>query len=320
MRLTRREALLLAAGTALAPRMLSTAAVAANPRTKVQLLGTLASTDVRRASGAGQRTGSALLIAVDGALYLIDAGFGALLRLLQAGYEIKNLRHIAVTRHTVDHNADLGTALMLAWSSGRNASGPNDARRLGCSGPVGTKLYLRNLRRQQALTIHDQATALGQTPPFGTFAVPHDIAGAGVVYRDDLVTINAHPAYAPGPPAVAYRIKTPDRDVVFTGSAGRRIDLGPFADGADTIIHEVIDAEATRRAAAALGLSRRAVHRLGVERSAPAAAADLAARSRAGRLVLAGVLPGSTSDDRWKALAGSAFSGTLTVGHDLATI
>jgi ribonuclease BN (tRNA processing enzyme) len=325
--LTRRQVLLagaggLAAATALPGLLRTVPAIAAGPRTTVQLLGTLAGQDARLSTGAGHRAGSALVVQVDSALYLVDAGPGALLRLLQAGYEIRDLRHLLVTRHTIDHNADLGTVLLLAWSSGRNSDGDNANRRLGASGPPGTELYGRNLRRQQALSIYDQAHALGQTPPFGTYAQPHDILaspGRPVdVYADDLVKVTAHATQIAGSPALAYRIKTPDRDIVFTGTASRRVDLAGFADGADTLIHEVIDPPAARRAVASLGLSRRAIHRLGVERRTPAAAADVAARAAVQQLVLAGLLPGDTglSDEQWTGLAAGAFGGKITVGRD----
>jgi len=223
--LTRRQAIGMGAGALAAasvgPALLRSLAVASagSSRTTVQLLGTLAGQVAGRAAGADRRTGSALVVKVDGALYLVDAGFGALARLLAAGLEIKDVRHVMVTRHTIDHNADLGTALLLAWSSGRNASGANAERRLGASGPPGTGRYVRILRRQQALSIHDQAHALGQTPTFGVYAQPRDVIAApgrpADVYADDLVRITADPTLRTGAPSP----RVPDQHA----GSGRRL-------------------------------------------------------------------------------------------------
>ena len=56
-------------------------------------------------------------MANDGA-YVVDCGDGVARQLVLAGVPLTRLRHIFVTHHHSDHNADYGNLIWLAWASG----------------------------------------------------------------------------------------------------------------------------------------------------------------------------------------------------------
>lgn len=72
----------------------------------------------------------------------------------------------------------------------------------------------------------------------------HDIAGSGLVCKDDLVTVTAfenchfHPddaalARSQQDKSFAFRFQTPDKVIVFNGDAGKSDGMREFARGTD---------------------------------------------------------------------------------------
>jgi ribonuclease BN (tRNA processing enzyme) len=48
----------------------------------------------------------------------VDCGNGVARQLVLAGVPLAKIRHIFITHHHSDHNADYGNLLLLAWTSG----------------------------------------------------------------------------------------------------------------------------------------------------------------------------------------------------------
>jgi ribonuclease BN (tRNA processing enzyme) len=61
---------------------------------------------------------SANLLVYRGTHYMIDAGYGATLKLLQSGVSPAAIRRIYITHHHSDHNLELGALLYNAWIAG----------------------------------------------------------------------------------------------------------------------------------------------------------------------------------------------------------
>src|SRR5688572_12006451 len=109
MELHRRN-FLVGLGAATAP-LSSLLAQTKNPATRLILLGTAGGPRPRRA-----RSGSSQVIVAGGKLYVVDCGDGVARQLIQGGLRLRDLRHVLITHHHSDHNADMGTLLQLAWS------------------------------------------------------------------------------------------------------------------------------------------------------------------------------------------------------------
>ena len=58
------------------------------------------------------------MILVNDVPYVVDCGDGVARQLVIAGVPLPALRHIFITHHHSDHNADYGNLIWLAWASG----------------------------------------------------------------------------------------------------------------------------------------------------------------------------------------------------------
>lgn len=152
-------------------------------------------------------------------------------------------------------------------------------------------------------------------PPVEPFVVrPEDEHGVTVT-----ATLTQH---APVFPAFAFRFDTPTGSVVFSGDTGPCDNVVRLAQGADVLVHEVIDLEAllekfhnlpnADRVRAQLGRSHTSVHAVG----------SIAARAGVGTLVLSHIVPSdySRSTSEWEDLARGEFEGRVVCAVDLDEI
>ena len=58
------------------------------------------------------------VILVHDAAYVVDCGNGRASQLVRAGVPLTTLRHVFITHHHSDHNADYGNLLLTAWGVG----------------------------------------------------------------------------------------------------------------------------------------------------------------------------------------------------------
>ena len=82
-------------------------------RTRLILLGTGGGPRPKKANNA-----SSQVILVDDVPYVVDCGDGVARQLVLAGVALPQLRHVFITHHHSDHNADYGNLLLLSWASG----------------------------------------------------------------------------------------------------------------------------------------------------------------------------------------------------------
>jgi ribonuclease BN (tRNA processing enzyme) len=61
---------------------------------------------------------SAQVIIANDLPYIVDCANGVSRQLVLAGMALAKVRHVFVTHHHSDHNADYGILLLLAWASG----------------------------------------------------------------------------------------------------------------------------------------------------------------------------------------------------------
>ncbi len=82
-------------------------------KTRLILLGTGGGPRPKKVNSA-----SAQVILVNDVPYVVDCGNGVARQLVFAGVPLPSLRHVFITHHHSDHNADYGNLLLLAWASG----------------------------------------------------------------------------------------------------------------------------------------------------------------------------------------------------------
>src|SRR5882672_3124934 len=84
-----------------------------NGRTRLILLGTGGGPRPKKENNATSQ-----VIIINGELYVVDCGDGVARQLTLAGLSLDKLRHVFITHHHSDHNADYGNLLLLSWASG----------------------------------------------------------------------------------------------------------------------------------------------------------------------------------------------------------
>src|SRR5262249_60502266 len=73
--------------------------------------------------GPAIRTGytpapSSTLLVCDNVPFVIDTGYGVSFKLADAKFPLPALRHVFITHHHSDHNAEFGLLLYNAWATG----------------------------------------------------------------------------------------------------------------------------------------------------------------------------------------------------------
>jgi len=300
------------------------AALGRSGRTQVYLLGSQGGQQRTQLTGAKMRSGPSALIVVDGVGYMLDAGVGALLRLNEAGFDANVVRHVFVTHHHQDHNADLGSMIGFSWTAGRFGSAD---RRLDVWGPPGTRDYVRGYKLSTRRNIADQEGPLVQKPTLDVYLHTHELSmrggirTAGVrVMGDERVTVRAIRVNHGSMPSVGYRFETPDLKIVFSGDRGDRGDeFARFAAGADVLFHEISDLDVVTAALRAQGAPARYIDHQIHDHSGGELVGRTATAAGVPKLVLYHLVPGTPAltDQRWRSLVSPYYAGEIVVGTDL---
>jgi ribonuclease BN (tRNA processing enzyme) len=259
------------------------------------------------------RAASAQVIVANDTPYVVDCGDGVARQLVLAGVPLATLRHVFITHHHSDHNADYGNLLLLAWTAGLGT-------RVDAWGPPPLERMTRLFFEMNAEDIGAR-TADERRVPLPPLVHAHELKQAGLVMRDDNVKVTA--ALVPHPPmakAFAYRFDAADRSIVISGDTIRSDDLARLAQGADILVHEALYPEGIDRLVAPVGNAgdlKRSIlsHHTSVED-----AGRVAQAAGVGTLVLSHLVPSddpSITEQMWIDAAGRHFPGRIVVGRDL---
>lgn len=186
-----------------------------------------------------QRAQAANLLVVNGTPYLIDAGDGAVRRIVRAGYDFRQVDKIFITHAHSDHTNGLATLLNAQWEYAKRE--PTEVYGGGVEALVkGTIAFLTpnaEVRWTEGKRVRMEEVFRG-----------HDVA-PGVIFQDANVRVtaveNTHFNFPPDSPAhgkyrsYSYRFDTPGRAVVFTGDTGPSEALAQLTKGADVLVTEV---------------------------------------------------------------------------------
>ena len=269
------------------------------------------------ASGGGPRPrkdrgSTAHAVIVDGVLYVVDCGNGVARQLVQAGVPLPSLRHVFVTHHHSDHNADYGNLLWLAWASGLRT-------RVDAWGPPPLEKMTRLFFEMNAYDIDTRIADEGR-PPLVPLIHVHELTQGGQVMQDERVKVTAalvdHP---PVVPALAFRFDGPERSVVFSGDTNKSDNLVRLATGADVLIHETLWVPAVDRLVARNPHAATLKKHIIDSHTAVEDVGRVAAAAGVKTLVLSHLVPADdpTIDDQmWIGAARPYFKGDIVVAHD----
>jgi ribonuclease BN (tRNA processing enzyme) len=195
-------------------------------KTRLILLGTGGGPRPRKNSFA-----SSQVIVVNDIAYVIDCGNGVAIQMARAEIPLPQLRHVFITHHHSDHNADYGNLLLFAWAAGLDS-------RVDTWGPPPLERMTRLFFEMNATDINARIADEGKIPLISLVHV-HELSKSGKVMQDE--NINVTCALVDHPPmkhAFAYRFDAPDRSIVISGDTRRCDAVIELARGADVLVHE----------------------------------------------------------------------------------
>jgi ribonuclease BN (tRNA processing enzyme) len=278
------------------------------PKSRLILLGTAGGPTPKP-----NRSAPAQVIVVNGASYVIDCGNGVARQMVLAKLKLASIRSVFLTHHHSDHNADYGNLLLLAWAT-------DLAKRVDTYGPPPlaemTRLFL-------AMNDYDIRTRIADEgrPPLKDLIAVHEIAAGGPIMQDENVKVTAalveHP---PVEPAFAYRFDCPDRSIVISGDTRPSQNLVKLAQGADILVHEVMNLPSLEQLIATEPNAKTLREHLLASHTTTEQVGRIATEAGVKTLVLSHFVPGGypfLKDEVWFDAVRPYFSGNLIVGRDL---
>lgn len=196
-------------------------------------------------SGAGPRVdlqqfGPSILIEAGEERLLFDCGRGATLRMAQAGISHGSISRLFLTHLHSDHVIQIPDLLLTGWVGG--------GRKIPLEvwGPEGTSDMMDHIQQAFAFDIHMRRDVDEKAPGDGIKVLSHDIT-EGVVFDEQGIKVTAFLVdHSPVKPAFGYRIDYRGHSVVLSGDTRVSENLIRFAQGADVLVHEVLDEETLR--------------------------------------------------------------------------
>jgi len=285
--------------------LLLAAALGAQPRTKVILLGT------GTPNADPDRYGPAVAVVVDDASYLVDAGVGVVRRAAAAArsgvaaLDATNLKRVFLTHLHSDHTLGLADLILSPWVLERDSP-------LEIYGPRGTRAMTDHLVAAYADDLRIRRSGGEPAHKHDPRVVRTREISPGVVYRDERVVVTAfavkHGAWQQ---AFGYRFQTPDRTIVISGDTGPDSDIDQQCKRCDVLVHEVYS-EA--------GLAKRppewqAYHSR--YHTSTRQLAAIAARAQPAVLVLYHQLIWSSTEEELLKEIASGYAGKVVSAHDL---
>lgn len=284
----------------------------ARAKTRLILLGTAGGPRPRKT-----RVPSSQVILANDAAYVFDCGVGVATQLARADVRLNSLRHVFITHHHSDHNAEYGPLLLTAWGAGLRTPvdtwGPPPLARM-------TDLFLQLNDYDIRTRTEDEARV-----PLAPLIKVHELNQGGVILKQDGIVVSCvlvdHP---PVKPAFAYRFQSAERSIVISGDTKPCEALVRLAHRADVLVHEVLWPEAVDRMlgnaynAAALKESILSHHTPATE------AGRVAADAQVKMLVLSHFVPAddpAITDEMWtEAVRRGGYKGPIVLGKDLLEI
>lgn len=306
-----RRRVLQAAAALFSSALLARFAASQSNKSRLILLGTGGGPRPRKANSA-----PAQVIVVNNAAYVVDCGDGVARQLVLAGVPLQQLRHIFLTHHHSDHNADYGNLILLAWTAGLKT-------RVDSWGPPPLQQMTRHFMEMNSYDIQTRIKDEARIPLQPLVHV-HELVKGGRVFEDQDVRVRAtlvdHP---PVVPAFGYRFDTPDRSFVISGDTRPSENLIELARDADVLVHDALYPAAIDRLVAGVPNAPTLKQSILSHHTSAEDAGRVARAAGVKTLVLSHLVPAEDpqiTDQMWIDAARAHFAGQIIVGKDLLEI
>lgn len=262
------------------------------------------------------------VVVVDGAVYLIDAGYGTLMRMAELEIPLKNLHQVFITHQHADHIMDLPALMVSTWSDGVSNEikvfGPQPMEQV-IDGAIGAYKQDYEIRGKG-----------GRFKPTQEVFVPKNLQSNNgeivTIYEDDLLKVSAIDVpHTVVPLAFAFRFDSKDRSIVISGDTKKSDNVVKIAEGADVLVHEALYwpgiLEMVKKRRGAMPAEEYKNYFLKQHTTSEDAGA-IATKAGVKTLVLNHLIsgPAEASDEEWIAATQKTFGGKIIVGRDKLVI
>jgi len=255
------------------------------------------------------RSGPSIAIVVDQTPYIIDFGPGLIRRaagVYQEGLEGLAVHHLTrafLTHLHSDHTAGYPDLIFTAWVLGRDEP-------LEVYGPPGLTGMTNHILAAYSQDIHERVNGLEHGNDQGWRVNAHEIE-AGMIYQDELVSVEAFPVRHGSWQAFGYKFITPDRSIVISGDTAPLDSEAEICKGCDVLIHEVYCVEGFQRRPPMWKIYHANMHTSSHD------LARLAVKTHPGLLILYHQLFWGTSEQDILDEIATIYDGTVVSGRDL---
>ena len=257
-----------------------------------------------------ERSGPSVAIVVGDTPYIVDFGPGVVRRAAAAfargvkGLEVKNLKTAFVTHLHSDHTLGYADLIFSPWTLERKEP-------LEVYGPRGIKSMTEHILSAYRQDIDIRTNGLEPSNKTGYKVNAHEIK-AGVIYKDQNVTVKAFPVHhGSWPEAFGYRFDTADRSIVVSGDCTPSPGVIENCSGCDVLIHEVYSVAGFKQRPPEWQKYHSTFHTSSVD------LADLASKTKPGLLILYHQLLWGTSEEELLNEVRRTYRGRVVSGRDL---
>nr|WP_230408595.1 MBL fold metallo-hydrolase [Undibacterium flavidum] len=283
----------------------------AAPGMRLILLGTAGGPTPKK-----NRAAPAQMILIDGEAYVIDCGNGLAQQIIKAGIKLSAIRHVFLTHHHSDHNADYGNLMLLAWAADLD-------HRIDTYGPAPIKRMTQQFLALNEFDIKTRIQDEGRHP-LKSLIVPHELKDGGLVMQNQQVKVTAaQVVHPPVTPAFAYRFEHQGKSIVISGDTSYSENLVRLAQGADVLVHEIMHTPSLDQLLATEPNATRLKEHLLASHSTAEQVGRVATAAKVKKLVLSHFVPGGypyLDDSVWLNAVRPYFDGEILVGSDLMEI
>jgi ribonuclease Z len=258
------------------------------------------------------RRGPATLVVIgERERFLVDAGSGVGVQLVQAGVRPWDWPPVFITHHHSDHTIDLGHLLITRWIVGQNAP-------LDVYGPAGTRRQVDRLLQWLRWDVDIRRAHMHGRPPLEVRVT--EIEEGRVLERDGLRVSAFLVEHDPVTPAFGYRFDAEGASVVISGDTRPCENLVRWSRGVDLLVHECCEMTKTSWVpGCGWATLEDKIRNLSSYHTQPDDIGRVADGARPQRLALTHLMPGSDPAEL-KSAAAKHYRGAVTVGEDLREV
>lgn len=208
------------------------------------------------------RAGPCIAILVDKNIYLIDFGTGLVRRWnkiskIIKNFDIRNFKTAFLTHLHSDHTLGFADLIFTPWILGRTEP-------LSIYGPKGLSNMANHITKAYEIDINQRVNGFEKANTTGYKVLVNEIS-SGIIYTDNLITVEAFPVIHGNFEAYGYKFTTKDKVIVISGDTSPSKKLIEIAKNCDVLIHEAYYANGLKTRSEKWQKYHSSVHTSGIE-------------------------------------------------------